>query len=232
MKRFALISLATALVASPLSAQTLLQDNFNTENGGNGALNYSSFANWTVNGQVDLVKSGDYGITCFGGTGSCVDLDGSSGPGWLMSQYFSFSAGQRMKFSVQISGNQRGPLDLDDVELNLMFAAPTTFGNYMGTGGWAATTGYFGVPTTNVSLAPVAVVGSAGFSLWTFEFDALTSGSVQYTLGTSSADNIGPIADNIMVERTTITPEPSTWAMLAFGMGAVGFAARRRQRNV
>lgn len=231
MKRFALLGLAAALVTSPLSAQTLLNDTFNTENGGNSALNYSSFANWTVNGQVDLVKNGDFGISCFGGNGLCVDLDGSSGPGWIMSQYFSFNAGQKMKFSMQLSGNQRSLTDFDDVELNLMFAAPTTFGNYMGTGGWNGITGYFGIPTTNVSIGPVSVAGNAGFSLWTFEFEALTSGSVQYTLGSSSADNVGPIADNIMVERTTVTPEPSTWAMLAFGMGAVGFAARRRQRN-
>ncbi|MBW2365506.1 MAG: hypothetical protein JRF25_10690 [Deltaproteobacteria bacterium] len=37
----------------------LLYDNFDSENSGNGALNYSSFVKWTVsNGSVDLIGNG------------------------------------------------------------------------------------------------------------------------------------------------------------------------------
>lgn len=231
MKRFALLGLAAALASSPLSAQTVLNDNFNGENGGNTFLNYSSFANWTVGGQVDLVRDTDFGIRCFGNTGSCVDLDGSSGPGALITQYFAFNAGERVRFSAQISGNQRVTSQLDDVTFDLAFAGPVTIGNYTGTGGWAYT-GYFGASTASVNIAPLfSLAGNDPFSLWSFEFDALTAGSVMFTVGTDSGDNVGPIIDNVQIDRTTVTPEPSTWAMLAFGMGAVGFVSRRRARK-
>jgi len=47
----------------------LLDDNFNTENGGVGSEDYSGFTNWTVsNGTVDLVSRP--------GSGLAVDMDG------------------------------------------------------------------------------------------------------------------------------------------------------------
>ena len=58
---------------------------------------------------MDLVHSGDFGITCFGGAGSCVDLDGSTNAsGTLNSVSFAFSAGQSVTLSWELSGNQRG----------------------------------------------------------------------------------------------------------------------------
>ena len=230
MKRLAMLSIAAVLASGPLSAQTLLHDNFNAENGGASYLNYSSFANWTVVGQVDLVASGNFGISCSGGIGSCVDLDGSSGPGYIVSQYFAFNAGDRMKFSVNVSGNQRSLGTYDDVSLNMMFGAPVTVGSYLGTGGFASSGTLLGT-TGSVSVFADPLIGSAAFSIWTFEFQALTAGSVQYTLGTDSGDAIGPIVDDVQIDRTTLAPEPSTWAMLAFGMGAVGVVSRRRVRK-
>jgi hypothetical protein len=45
-------------LARPASAVVIFSDNFNTENGCVGTLNYNNFANWTVsNGTVDLRRA-------------------------------------------------------------------------------------------------------------------------------------------------------------------------------
>jgi len=41
----------------------------------------SVFTNRTALGNVDLVRSGDFGITCAGSSGSCIHLDGVDRPG-------------------------------------------------------------------------------------------------------------------------------------------------------
>jgi hypothetical protein len=48
---------------------------------------------------------------------------------------------------------------------------------------------------------------------------------------TNSADNIGPIVDNVLVTQRVqgVIPEPATWAMLITGFGLVGSAMRRRR---
>jgi|GEM_PF-2197169 len=79
-----------------------------------------------------------------------------------------------------------------------------------------------------------SIAGNTPFSNWSRSFTAGQAGSLQYEIGTSSADNVGPVLDNVLIERfgaQTVVPEPSTWAMLAFGMSAMGGAARRRARR-
>ena len=104
------VALASLLVATTAQAQVLLSDSFTGLNGGNSQLNYTAFPNWTVlAGTVDLIKSGDFGITCAGGTGSCVDMDGSrSAAGTIGTQTFFFGAGETFTLSFDLSGNQRG----------------------------------------------------------------------------------------------------------------------------
>lgn len=233
MKRLLILSLTAALASSPAAAQVLLTENFNSENGGAGQLNYNAFTNWTVGGQVDLVNNGSFGVSCVGATGLCVDLDGSSGPGKILSkQAFAFSSGDVMKISFGISGNQRGA-GLDEFFLGLVFGATTTTGAYSGTGGLA---GYTGAGfTAQIQNFEAFISDNTPFSTWSFQFQAISSGTVAYQLGTTSADNAGPIADNIVVEKVvtnTVAPEPSSWAMLAFGLGGLTVAARRRVRKV
>lgn len=230
MKRLCLLGLAAMLVAHSATAQILLQDNFNTENGGNSSLNYAGFANWTAIGQVDLVKSGDFGISCAGGVGACVDLDGTSGPGTLRSvQNFAFSAGDLMRITFDISGSQRVG-SADQFQLGFNFGGNLQLSSYLGLGGFSAVTS--GPTTLSAFAAAVSINGAAPFVSWGFQFTAAQAGNVRYELGTSSADNIGPILDNILVERVTsrsVVPEPSTWAMLGLGLSALGVAARRRR---
>ena len=103
MKRFAIAALTVLLASSSASAQVLLSDNFENENGGVGQLNYNAFSNWNVTGQVDYLHNYP-GLTCAGGSAGCVDLDGSSGPGALTSkQIFGFASGDQIKISFDLS---------------------------------------------------------------------------------------------------------------------------------
>ncbi|MEH2044530.1 hypothetical protein [Nostoc sp.] len=78
---FTAIGIATSASAKAASV-VLLEDNFNTENSGNEALNYNSFANWNVtNGTVDLI--GNNGVFDFlASNGLYVDTDRLISSGW------------------------------------------------------------------------------------------------------------------------------------------------------
>lgn len=96
----------TAALAGAATAAPLFSDNFDTENGGNTALNYTGFTKWNVSGRgtVDLVKSGDFGLL---GSGLFVDLDGSNGNAGLFSTKSTFGPGTyEVKFTL--GGSQRG----------------------------------------------------------------------------------------------------------------------------
>ena len=68
--------------------------------------------------------------------------------------------------------------------------------------------------------------------------DALTQYSVSFTTGAGGAtafsfhnhggDNVGALLDNVSIAAV---PEPETYAMLLAGLGALGFAARRRRNG-
>lgn len=225
--------IAGAIMSSGASAQVLLSDNFNGENGGNSSLNYSAFANWDVNGQVDLIRSGiEYSITCFGGSGSCVDVDGSSGPGRMTTKNaFSFAIGDVMRFEFMFSGNQRGG-GADDITWGV-----EAFGGSFGHAGFnfAENDASFltsGPATLSTSTFAGRTPGSS--TPWTkasLQFTATTAGSAKFFFYTTSGDNFGPIVDNAVVTRnpTSVVPEPSTYALMAAGLAALGVGARRKR---
>lgn len=76
------------------------------------------------------------------------------------------------------------------------------------------------------ALNPVAT-GATEF--WNRENLFLDAG--QYTL-TISGENrdTGVLEGSITIEQAV--PEPATWAMMLFGFGAIGFAMRRRRKDV
>lgn len=231
MKRLAIAGFAVALASSPASAQVLLSDNFNSLNGNNSALNYNGFANWNVVGQVDYLYNYP-GISCVGSPSGCVDLDGSGGPGMLRSkQSFNFSAGETFRLSLDVSGSQRGSA-VDDIGAGFRFAGNTSISSYLGTGGFSSTFG--GAAMVSNIFGATTIAGNVGYSTWSFEFQAAQAGSFDVFIQTMSRDNIGPVIDNVVLERInaqTVVPEPSTWAMLAVGMSALGIVGRRRNRK-
>lgn len=224
MKRFLSVFAIAALSAASAQAQTttLLNDNFNSEFGGLSKLNYTGFANWDVTGQVDLVKGGDYSITC---GGSCIDLDGSSGPGALRTKIaYSFAAGDVMKISFDVGGSQRVSGASDNFTFGMVFGTVTNIA-----GCSSVLLGCVSGSGISAFSSGSTINSAAVFSTRSLEFTAGTAGTVTYSFGTTSADNIGPLLDNVLITRTSTVPEPSTWALMIAGLGALGVAAKRRR---
>lgn len=194
---------ALALGASSAFGATVFSDTFDSE-GTPGAtdLNYAGFTQWSVGGgTVDLVLSGDFGITCPGAAGKCVDLDGStSDAGVMASSGISFVPGTYI-LTFDYTGNQRGGADDS-------FTVAITGGLYFAS---------FPVVPSGQGLTPFSsgpiVVGS---------------GSVQsIVFSAAGGDNIGPILDNVVLELVDV-PEPSTWALMIVGFWLLALGRRRQ----
>lgn len=104
--RFIAPAAVLALIASSASAQVVFQDDFNAENSGNGALNYSSFVKWSVSdGTVDLIGNGFFDF--YPGQGLYVDLDGSTSQAGKLASMLVLDAGD-YELSFKLGGSQRG----------------------------------------------------------------------------------------------------------------------------
>lgn len=107
-KNFLILSILIGvfLVQVPLAnANVVFSDNFNSENGGVGVLNYTGFANWTVSGgAVDLIGNGFFDF--FPANGLYVDLDGSQNNAGIMTSILV--APGKYIFSFDLAGSQRG----------------------------------------------------------------------------------------------------------------------------
>lgn len=205
--------------AAPATAATLFSDNFDSAT---PLLTVTTLPGWTVTGNVDLVPAVN-GYSIENCNVVCVDLDGTTGPGQLLSDPVAFGSGKQVLISFTVSGNQRDAAD-DEFFFELLFGNPLTYNNNILSGFAYGSTGIF----TNASSGTYSEVISAGrpFLTYTYGFIPTVAGTLQLRLGTTSGDNIGPILDNVLV---TQVPEPATWAMLITGFGLVGFAARRRR---
>jgi hypothetical protein len=100
-----LVPIFMVSVASSASALVIFEDNFDTENGGVGVLNYSGFDNWTVSdGTVDLIGNGYFDF--FPGNGLYVDMDGSTNNAGIMTSGIYLAAGA-YTLQFDLAGNQR-----------------------------------------------------------------------------------------------------------------------------
>jgi hypothetical protein len=114
-----LCALALDLGPSAAQAGVVFQDNFNSENGGAGALNYFGFANWTVtNGSVDLIGNGFFDF--YPGNGLYVDLDGSTGQAGTMQTNMVFAPGTYI-VTFDLGGSQRGDTNTVNFSLGSFF---------------------------------------------------------------------------------------------------------------
>lgn len=227
---FASLALIALTATAPASANVLFSDNFDAQGTpGTSDLQIPSMAGWAITGGVDAVhQSNPWGINC---SGKCIDLDGTTGPGSLLSNAIAFTAGKAVTISFDMGGSQRS-------ETSDAFNFTTLFGTGEAVTGVTLLTGFPGSPhvfgdfgaLSSISYSP-SVPGNAGFKTYSLLFTPLTSGTFQLSFGTSSADNVGPLLDNVLVTQAAV-PEPATWAMMLGGMALIGSAMRRRKTAV
>jgi hypothetical protein len=190
------------------------------------ALTVTSLPGWTVTGNIDLVgQVNPYGIGACSVV--CVDLDGTTGPGAILSDPIAFAGGKAVTVRFDVSGNQRGGADDDFVAK--VFFTPANGGIAASISGPPAFTGSGYLNMLNGIPYVESIASGRPFLTYSYTFTANIPGAFQLYFGTTSADNIGPILDNVAVSQV---PEPQSWAMLIAGFGLVGLAARRRRTTI
>jgi hypothetical protein len=209
LKTLALAAVVGMACASSQAA-VVFQDNFDADNP-SSALNFNSLINWTVaGGTVDYIRSGGFGITCAGGTGACLDLDGSTGnAGRIVSRTaFSLIGGDSYLIEGLVSGNQRGGSS-DSVIVGLIDDATNT----------VATSATFS-----------GILPGRPFQITQLMVTA-TSGNFRVFWEGVGADNVGVILDNVTFsDATTRVPEPGTLALAGLGLLAAVSLRKRRAR--
>jgi PEP-CTERM motif len=196
-------SLALLSAIAPARATTLLSDNFETQNGGVGQLNYTGFTNFTVTnsgsgGAVDLIGNGFFDF--YPGNGLYVDICGSSSACGVFTANNVFAAGN---YTVMLSlgGNARSAIS--DI---------TTVGFGTSSTSYQLTEFQQATEVWNVSLATPGQlsIGDAG----------LINSAMGNILFSVEVDSVA-----------SAVPEPSTWAMMILGFAGIGFMSYRRSRK-
>jgi hypothetical protein len=184
-----------------------------------------------VGGTVDLIGSPNQWGLSTGYESGFVDLDGSTGDGGaLFTDVLAFDAGDRVTLEFELAGNQRG--NVDDWNYGFETAGGNiTFINVKilnaPTSGLHSFPGVFGTgPALSSGIGALAF--NAPWTHYSISFKATAGGSLRAFAGTSSADNIGPLIDNLRVDITAV-PEPATWLMMIMGFGGMGAVLRRRR---
>lgn len=233
MKTSMTLLAALFISTAPVHATTLLSDNFDNEAGGSSQFDYAGFTNFDVSGgTVDQIHDGDFGINCAGGTGGCVDLDGSTQNGGFMitKSSFAFNAGDLVTLSFDLSGNQRGGAD-DNVLWGFSSIGGTIDYNdvILSLGGAPQNLGAFLQSDLPLSLSDLP--SALPFTAFNLSFKAGSAGAFKAYVGTDSADNIGPILDNFRLDISAV-PEPASWALMIGGFALIGLSMRRRRLRV
>lgn len=204
--RIAFTAILMGMVAvAPSKAATLLNDSFDTENGGvanSATLNFTAFENWNVTaGGVDLIGNGF--LEFFPGNGLYLDLDGTTDrAGRIESKTaFAFSSGDivNLRFDILGENPQVAPLD-NEVTVSLGSLFNETF-----------------------------TVSDVGTISRTFSVSSLTSGSLIFDH--AGGDLGGLILDNVQLSSTPVNPksvpEPSSVALfVSLAALSVGRAAK------
>lgn len=187
-------------LSSVAQATVLLQDDFDDEAGGSTVYNYRGFSNFSVvRGSVDLVRSSP-SLSCMGGQGSCLDMDGSTFYGGTLQSntLFKLQAGT-YNLSFSVSGNQR-------------------------TRGYDTLTASVG----SVFSQSISLAFNAPHKIYDFTFSVLTPTTGYLSFSNTSYDNESVILDNILFSSNNTVPEPASLAL--FGLGLGGMLLKRRRK--
>ncbi len=199
--QLAIALFAAAAVAVPASASTVIfSDNFDSYAA--SQVPWGGDSVWSTGDSVDLVQSGQFNLTCSGGSGNCVDLSGDRA-GSLSHSLFLTPGRYNLSFSY--TGNQ-----LD------------AFGGPWPQVGFTASVG-----PLNFSSGPLAN-NSTTFLNYSGDFVVTTAGNYTLNFAQDAGGNNyrGSILDNVQVSAV---PEPAAWALMILGFGVIGGAMRRRK---
>jgi PEP-CTERM motif len=191
----------SAMLIAPASAANLFQPNFNSENGGNGQLNYTGFQNFTVSsGTVDLIGNGFFD---FGSDNNLyVDMAGSTDQYGALTTKASFGPGA-YEITLDIGGPISDAYHADGVTVS-----------WTGCGGSCVNTGDIAALTEEVL---------------TFKVDLTTA--TQFTiadLGDSGNPDVGATLFGFDVQEV---PEPMSLALLGSGLLGASFFGRRKKKS-
>lgn len=169
----------------------------------------------TPYGTVDSLLSGSFNVNCAGGSGGCVDLDGSTRTAGLMTSLttFNLTAGQQYALSFDYSGNQR-PAFAHGTTDNLAFGV-NSVGLNMAAG-----------PNSTGTIDNIP--WSQDFSSFTLLFTAARDGAAYAffsNYGPNANDNVGTILDNVRLSAVPIPP--AGWLLISGLIGLVGVARRK-----
>uniref|UniRef100_C6E6N4 Ice-binding protein C-terminal domain-containing protein n=1 Tax=Geobacter sp. (strain M21) TaxID=443144 RepID=C6E6N4_GEOSM len=222
MRKKALVaSVISALVigaSGVAGASPIFQDDFNVENAGHEALNFSSFRHWRVasgTGTVDLIGNGGR-FDFLPGNGLYVDLDGSTGlAGLLQSTPISAPAGDYI-LSFDLAGSHRNTIE----------SVISYFPNEVAP---AAKGPVSSLLLDSINVTQILNIGSdQGFQRYEVPFSLASPGSFNIAFQSigENGDNIGALLDNVSVAPV---PEPSTILLLASGFFGAAIYGKRRK---
>lgn len=210
MKSFMAALLALGLLGGAAQAATVLADDFEIIGKGEKK-NFNNFLNFTVSdGTVDYIRTGTYQLQCAGGTGGCVDLDGSTyDAGVMTSSLFTITAGSSYTINFDLAGNGRG---------NRNAAAR------------ASDSVAFGITGGMFSDSIGNIAWNQAFTTYSYTFVAPTSGLFSFYIGALGGDDYGPLLDNVLITSADVpaVPLPATLPLLAGAIGAVALWRRKR----
>lgn len=208
MKKMILAAAAMAL-SLPVTAQAAA----------NVTINFGSTNAVPANNDFQAILAGPgLNLTSYASAGASIFLNG---PASLVFEFLGSESGFSDTFSTA-----GGLSYTENTWLENHFAAPILIGTEYFAGGDLTKLLNF---TSNGGIA--ATVGDDGFGIFLGPRDQ--SGGIFNTFYLGFDDQITNIDDNhddfiVKVTVNSPVPEPSTWAMLLFGFGVVGFALRRR----
>lgn len=204
-----LLFAAAVACSAPSQATLLFADDFDADASAS-VLNFNGLLHWSVlDGTIDYIRSGGFGISCNGGSGGCIDMLGSTGTaGMLVSrQTFHLSPDVAYTLSAQVSGNQRGAAAN---ELTLGFVD--------------AVTGELVANGTQYGIAAADPFGPQGIGIRIGD-----ARDVRLFFRSAGTNNMGPILDSVsFADDRAAVPEPGALMLLGLGLGALAAAGRRR----